>query len=363
MNKSIQIIGIALAVLLIGIGVYTSKRDTSAEVIRIGAIVPLTGQYAALGESVRNAMIMAKDDLGEDANIEIIFEDDAYDPKLAVTAYKKLRDIDDIDAVVVLGAPSIQAVSSLTNADAIPLLALGGTLVYEKDTVFQLMPSSNLLFPVLGEIYGKKYKNIAIAHSNATLFADNTKAFISGLPDDVRYEEFVLTPDSDYRTEVQKIVRMNPDATTVFLPQGDALAFLQVLRVQDREGKIKIVCDFGTEIAPDEYANAIGSDRLDGCVSTNVAQTSTDGFLKEYSERFNSAPQITADFSYDAVMIVNELAKSTPKSDWVNTLAADDFEFDGYASGRMQFNDDGTRLDLPPEVHVYENGKFVPLEE
>src|SRR5688572_8422198 len=100
MKQSIKIIGVLVLILLVGISLYSSRQETSSEVVRIGAIIPLTGQYGALGGSVQKAMTMTKDDLGANANIEIIFEDDQYDPKLAVTAYKKLRDIDHIDAVV-----------------------------------------------------------------------------------------------------------------------------------------------------------------------------------------------------------------------------------------------------------------------
>lgn len=359
MNKLTKIILGIIAIGLIVWAVIASQNPQVNQKIKVGVILPLSGQYAALGESDRNAIIMAKEDLKAD-NIEFIFEDDKYDAKTAVTAYQKLASIDHIDAVVVLSAPSIQAIAPLTNKQNIPLLGLGGTIVYEKDSVFQLMPSSDSLFPTLGKIYGEKYKNIAVAHSSATLFADNTKAFMKGLPTDVKAQDIIISSASDYRTEVQKIIALNPDAVTTFMPKEDAIKFLKALRVQDGAGKIKIVCDFGTAIAIDEYTAAIGADRLEGCIATNLADTTTEEFKAKYKSRFGGDMMITADFAYDAVGMIQKLASQYAKQDWVKELSASGFAYKGEASGEIKFNDNGTRLDLPPKVDVYKGGKFVP---
>lgn len=363
MNKSIKIlIGIVAVIAIIwGITSSLEPQQTSAEKIHVGVILPLSGQYAALGESDRNAILMAKEELKAD-NIELYFEDDKYDAKTAVTAYQKLKSINNIDVVIVLSAPSIQSIAPRTNEANIPLLGLGGTIVYEKDTVFQLMPSSNLLFPTLGKLYGEKYKKIAVAHSNAALFVENTNAFMKGIPSGVTAQDITISPASDYRTEVQKIIATNPDAVTAFMPKEEAIKFLQALRVQDRDGKIKIVCDFGFEIAPDEYAKAIGKERLEGCVSTNIADTVTPEFKERYKTQFGSDVQITADFAYDAIGIIQTLSKRYPKQDWVKELSSSGFEYTGGVSGNMKFSEDGTRLDLPPKVNVYKEGKFVPLQ-
>lgn len=357
MKKIIVIVIATLAV--VGIG-YSAIKAPSVkdQKIKVGVILPLSGQYASLGESDRNAMILAKDDLKAD-NIELFFEDDKYDAKTAVSAYQKLRSIDHVDALVVLSAPSIQAIKPLTDADNIPLLGLGETIVHEKDSVFQVMPLSDTLFPTLGKIYGEKYKNIAIAQSNASLFADNAKAFKKGLPADVVSTDIILNPATDYRTEVQKIIALKSEAVTIFFPKDDAIKFLKALRVQDPKGSVKIVCDFGTEIATADYEAAIGKDRLEGCMSTNIGETAMSDFKNEYKARFGSDAMITADFSYDAVGIVKKLAESNSKDKWISSLSSPSFEYRGKASGTIKFNDDGSRFDNGPAIHQYVGGKFV----
>lgn len=361
MNTYIKtFVGVIVFALIIFVGSIVIKDEKSTDTIKVGVIVPLSGQYAFIGESDRNAILMAKEELKAD-NIELFFEDDKYDAKTAVSAYQKLRNIDGIDVVIMMSAPSIQSVAPLTNKDGILLLGLGGTIVYEKDSVFQLMPSANLLFPMLGKIAGEKYKKIVVAHSNAALFVENTSAFMRGIPSGVDAKDITISPASDYRTEVQKIIALHPDAVTTFFPKEDAIKFLQALRVQDPEGKIRIICDFGTEIAADEYAAAIGKERLEGCVSTNLADTVTPEFKGRYKEKYGSDPQITGDFAYDAIGIIKILGKE-PKEEWIKVLSSKDFEYKGGVSGDIKFNEDGTRLDLPPKVNVYKEGKFVPVE-
>lgn len=368
------VVGIVLIILIIVYVVVSGRQGmmTKSEV-HVGVILPLTGQYASLGESDRNAMLLAQKDLGPaGANIKLYFEDDAYDAKTAVSAYQKLKSLNHIDVVVVLSAPSIQSIAPLTNTDGIPLLGLGGTIVYEKDTVFQLMPSGNLIFSTLGKLYGEKYKKIAVAHSSAPLFVENARMFRTGLPAGVEAPDHIVNPAGDHRTEVQKIVASRPDAVTLFMPKDDAIKFLQALRVQDRNrvGHIAIVCDFGVEIAVAEYTEAIGKDRLEGCVSTNLADTAQEDFKNRYRAAYAGAePQLTADYAYDAVGLIKELAdaaeagpeKAPAAGEWVKRLSSSDFIYKGKASGEIRFNEDGTRLDLPPVVKVYRNGVFVPM--
>lgn len=362
MKKQIKT-GIYLIVLILLVifvaGIFSRKNDT--ESIKVGVILPLSGQYAAIGETDRNSMLMAKNDF-KASNIELYFEDDKYDARTAVTAYQKLRSINNVDVVVVLSAPSIKAIKPLTDKDGIPLLALGATLVNEVDSVFQLMPSGDMLFVTLGQITGDKYKNIVVAHSNAELFTLNSRGFIKGLARDVSYTDVTIAPSSDYRTEVEKIIQKKPDAVTAFMPKEEALKFLKSLKIQDQSGKIKIVCDFGTELAVDEYVAVLGRERLEGCVSTNIADTANLSFKEKYKNTYNVEPVITADYAYDSIGLVKMLSDSTKKSNWIELLAGSDFSYNGHASGEIRFNQDGTRLDVPPKVNVFKNGKFTEVK-
>jgi len=48
----------------------------------------------------------------------------------------------------------------------------------KKDSVFSAYAFRNTLFVVLGKLAGARYKNIAVVHGNADLFAINGANFI-----------------------------------------------------------------------------------------------------------------------------------------------------------------------------------------
>jgi ABC-type branched-subunit amino acid transport system substrate-binding protein len=84
MNNLKKIIIVSLGILVIlGIVLFTQKDNESNntnEIVKVGVIIPSSGQYAVLGESVKNSILMSLQDL-ENKNIEVIFEDDEFDPK------------------------------------------------------------------------------------------------------------------------------------------------------------------------------------------------------------------------------------------------------------------------------------------
>ena len=84
MKKTIWII--VAVVILVGLVVWGNSKPNGStdELLRVGVITPLTGNFAIFGERMRNAMEMAKEDLGPAAeNIELIYED-ACQPTQAV---------------------------------------------------------------------------------------------------------------------------------------------------------------------------------------------------------------------------------------------------------------------------------------
>lgn len=364
MNRNKRIlVGVLLLVLIIILYVVSAGtgNNTQNKKVRIGIITPLTGQYAMYGEVNKNAAKMAEEKYGKD-NVEIFVEDDEYDAKKAVSAYQKLRSANNIDAVIVLGAPSIQAIKPLTDRDNIPLLGLGVTLVYEKDSVFQLMPAGERAMPESGKLYSEKYDKIVVAHSSAELFKKNADGFKKGIDPKDLIAEVSIPPASDYRTEISKILKLNPDLVTVAFPLEDSIKFLKALRVLDPERKVNIACDFTTELAPKDYIEAFGSDRLEGCISVNLAQTTTEEFKKEYKQKFGIDMIMTGDTTYDAVDMVVKLANKYPRNKWVGELSTSYYIYSGGVTGEIRFNDDGTRLDSDPVVSVFRGDGFVKIK-
>lgn len=88
---------------------------------RIGLILPLSGPSAYWGTYLKNGALLGHSKLAETSRskIELIFEDDHLDAAAAVSAYRKLRDTNKINAVILFGAQSGRSVIPLAEKEGI----------------------------------------------------------------------------------------------------------------------------------------------------------------------------------------------------------------------------------------------------
>lgn len=88
------VVVVALAIWLV---LIQTKREPGE--IKIGAVLPLTGNNAVDGEAAKQAIDLALEEKAKDLkqkglNVKVVYEDDKMDPKEGVNAAKKLINID-----------------------------------------------------------------------------------------------------------------------------------------------------------------------------------------------------------------------------------------------------------------------------
>ena len=359
-NKTKLIIGAIGLVVILSLVVYQFQSKSNGS-IKVGVILPMTGQYAMFGESLKQAIEMsrAKLDPKVATNMTIIYEDDQYDAKTAVSAYHKLKDIDGVNVVVVLGAPSIEALKPLVTKDNIVMLALGESLFHEPDTIFQLMPAGDLIFPTLGQLASKNYKNIAVVSAPSSLFTLNANLFKQGLAKETGMQDIVVATDDQIRTSVTKLLASKAEATTVMLPLDSGIKFLRELKNQKGGRSIAIICDANMQLAIGEYIKAVGEEMLNGCLSATLPNTFSSWFLADYKAKYKTEPILTADYAYDSIGMIAELVQKYPVADWSKVLAKD-YHYTG-ASGEITFNQNGTRSG-GVAVYKLQGGRFVEVK-
>ena len=118
MNKRYSWIIAIAAVFLIGGFLMMRNEQQPTEgakpIVKIGVTLPLTGGVAMLGESNKNALLLAKQQLKNTKyDYEFVFEDDAFSPKQAASTANKLINIDQVDALISFGSPAGNAVSPI----------------------------------------------------------------------------------------------------------------------------------------------------------------------------------------------------------------------------------------------------------
>ncbi|HEV3363548.1 MAG TPA: ABC transporter substrate-binding protein, partial [Acidimicrobiia bacterium] len=119
--------------------------DPAAKVIRLGAVAPLTGPQAIIGEPYLNGTRVLFDALNSRGGIagtyrvEILAEDNAYDQPTTIQKYQKLKDRVTLFALV-LGTGPVKAVVPQLRADG--MVAGAGSLDIEWVAEENLLPLS-----------------------------------------------------------------------------------------------------------------------------------------------------------------------------------------------------------------------------
>ena len=95
-NKLLIAIGAAVLIGIVSLLAYrTQNQSVSGDVIRIGAILPLTGQFASAGNAVRAGIELAVEKINNDNpnRIKLFFYDTKSESKNAAMGYSRLRSL------------------------------------------------------------------------------------------------------------------------------------------------------------------------------------------------------------------------------------------------------------------------------
>lgn len=308
----------------------TGGSSSSAEPIKIGAIVSLTGTYAGLGEPQKKVIEMEVKRINDAGGIngrkiEVLIEDDGTDETKAVAAVTKLIDQDKVVAILgTTGTGTTMAIRSAIDKAGIPEVSMaGGNAVTGKfdPLVFQTAWSNALVIPYelaymkkhgitkIGLIsdsggYGKDGKSLietAVAEYGITITSNQT--FNVG--------------DADMTAQLTNIKKSGAEAVVMWTAGKEAATVVKNAKALGLT--IPIYGSHGN--ARLEFAEGVGADGngfLFGAGHVLIPSTyGTDTpefkvateFIDNYKAAAGATPSTFAGHAYDALYLVTEAAK------------------------------------------------------
>lgn len=349
MNKSSKIVIAIIAIMLIAvIAVSVNKKTTIAgekATVKIGVTLPLTGPVAMLGESVKNALILAKDQIKDTKyNYELVFEDDAFNPKNAATTASKLINVDKVDAIISFGSPVGNTVSPIAeqahithinNFASDPNVAKGEynflhyTPPYKDSELFiselKKRDIKNLVF------FGQQDNPGALALINA--FEKDIKNTDIKVLDTEKFN----TGTTDFRSAILKVKNLGADIYVLEATSPE----LEILTKQLREAGINSPV---TTMEAFEFSDQLSL--FEGMWYINAADPS-QSFVDSYEQKYGSFPKFGAGNGYDVVnMIVKATetagnGKTIPTRAEINDSLSKMKSFDGVMGQNMKMDDNG----------------------
>jgi branched-chain amino acid transport system substrate-binding protein len=324
----------------------SNKKNEPGTKIKIGAVIPLTGEVATYGESLKKGFELA---LAEDSGkYEIIYEDSKADKNTGISAINKLISIDKVNFImgdatsgVTLAIAPIAEKNKVILFDAI---ATSDAIIKSGDYIFRNAPS-NYKQAIKASSFittDLKINEIAIIYNQTDYGVNLSDKFKSELKTKnitPLFESAYQDGTSDFKTILAKLKASK--AKAVFVP-GNYEETANMLK-QAREMGIDIPF-VGTDGAYSPKLIEIASNATKNFyltmmgVDANSEMNKT--FVSNYKAKYNSEPDVFSSYGYEAVKILLEaIKKEGNNSDKVKEYLYKS-TFNSF-TGQLKFDSDG----------------------
>jgi branched-chain amino acid transport system substrate-binding protein len=375
---AIIIAAIVIAAIVTGAW-YVNRKDknnSTAEPIRIGAVLPLTGQTQMYGQYNKEGMELALAEINNQGGIagrplEIIYEDTTSNVTAAVSAIQKMINVNKILVIITsASSPETLAEAPIAEVAKAVLIACGSAASKVRDAgdyIFRLKVSVDKEVQELQALAAGKFR----AKNAYLLYVQNdygesvkqavTEVFPASGIKLLGLEGFKLE-ESDYRSFLIKVKEANPDIVVlVGWPKNLGYIMKQAKELGINKQFIAPAGAIGPDIT------AIAGPAADGLIYTmefnlNDSQGSVKKFIADFHAKYNKDPELFAAMGYDAVKIIAEAIKVCG---FDSTCVKDNLykvqNYDG-GSGLISFDDHGDVM-KPMIFMTIKDGQFVPLEQ
>lgn len=301
----------------------------SAEGLKVGALMPMTGGLRAYGTSSLNGVKLAIEEVNKAGGVNggkmsLAVGDTGTSPQQGVDAAQILVNVEKVKALV--GAlssgitiPVAAAVSSragipqISNASTSPKI----TKLKDNDFLFRTVPTEAVHGIALAQVaLEKKVKNVSIVYVNnhhgkglAQSFAMHFKKGGGAIKQSISYEKH----QTSYRSELQRAAKGKSDTMLLIgYPEDGILILKQALKGGFFRNYV-----FSGSMKDPEVIKTIGAKVLNGTFATALEfrGKAREAFSTSYRKFFGELPpKPFIDSAYDATMLF-ALASERAKSD------------------------------------------------
>jgi len=374
MNKTTKIIlGIVVAIIVIG-GIWYGASKKPKETIKIGVIGPLTGDIAEYGQNIKNAVDLALEEINNTGGIngrklQLIYEDHACEPSKAVTAIRKLINIDKVDLILseACSSPALAMAPIAEQEHKLLMLCTESNYKIKDagDYIFRVYPSDAFQGKKLAEmISSKEYKNVALIYINNDYGLGLKKVFEAEflkLGGKTLITETHQMGATDFRSQITKIKATKPEVIVLAEHPKDGALIMKQL--QELGVNVPI---YGSDAMKDEVVIQTAGSAAENLITVfpvHPKGADYDQFELVYKNKYGKIPEGYALYGYDALkliaLIIDKVGLDPIK------IKDELYKVKDYkgVTGVIGFDDFGERISVDYNVYMIKNGQFVPYEE
>jgi branched-chain amino acid transport system substrate-binding protein len=388
MDKNKIFIAVIIILIAAGVVAYKNSRSntgrSSDATIKIGALLPLTGAFAAYGEDTQNGLQLAQQEIEQRTGwkVDLIIEDSASDPKVAAQAANKFINVERVPAVIAgSGSSSNLAVAPLMEQAKVPYIVISSTpkLNEAGKYVFKVHPDiQGEVIRMLQYMVRHEVKKVAVVYdqsSDTQIVAKDeflSRAREAGL-EILASEGLDGRATSDFRTVLTKATSSQPQA--LYLLLNDRAGANTVNQSRDMGLKQQF---FGwASLESGVFLGTAGS-AAEGTIFTGQPFSCDSGteamamYCRQYKEKFaGRLPTQYGAHAYHVLQLLIKVIQENSLADKLNDIAGRDLIVENLlktrnyqgVSGELTFDSEGNVHDKDFVLRIVKDGKFVKLEE
>ena len=350
--------------------VLSATAALAQEPVKVGIVLPISGQNA---QYVKQYMVAAHEMAVKDTNdkggvlgrkIELVVEDSRTDPSSAVSALRKLADVDKILA-------SFSGFTPLTMPQ-LPIAEEKRIIVVAPSTEHPDLTKSKwaVRMTPTADKSGIKTGQLAIGHGMKTaalIVEDNEsiriterafRAEFEKLGGKVVQSESFKNQDTDVRGQLTKLRAARPDALYIVTSTGRPMA-LVLKQINEVGFKPKQI--FANHLIEDKEVRAIGGEMAEGVIYTslNVAPA----FAKRVKDQLGYDPDANFGKHYDASMLLFDAIRRAGSVDAAKVRDAI-YSYGKFSGVLGEFVFDGSgEPGILPSTKIVKGGQYVPYDK
>jgi branched-chain amino acid transport system substrate-binding protein len=377
MSKRLLTIGLAIMLVfsMAMLGSACGDNGAKGDVIKIGMALPLTGDSAMYGETVRDGVEFAVDEINaaggiDGKQIELLIEDDKGNPQEAATVAQKLSE--DKSLFCMIGhVNSSCTIAGLPIYDENGLTVLNTSSSAENITqmgyrnFFRTVIHDGLQAPMMirhaVENLGLSKIACIVANSDYGLgLLDGAKKAAADFDAEIVAEEqYVPLTDKDFSVQLAKINQENPEALLILGDYNEAGLIIKQMKAAGMDIPVITPAACSNE-AMIELAGADAAEGifLLGYWDPERPESKVKDFVEAYKGAHDGAvPDERNAYGYEIPyiikMAIEDGATKETLADVLRTI-----EFDG-PTGVTKFDENGDVSEKMQMVFIVENGKFA----
>lgn len=285
---------IQLLLLLLIVG-----SSAHADSFKVGVSAPLTGDLAEYGQAVRNGFLLSNSE-HLNSHLQFIFEDNKYDAKEAVSTFRSLVTMKQVNLFFSWGETPLHAIAPLAQRAAVPTVAMSVDSSPAKgrnSIIIGVNAARQFVDTVANNMRARGFQKLCLIATEdpfllALISAFKTTAFSV---EQIQVAARVPPSERDFRALVTKLKSNSScEALGVYLLSGQVGVFYRELTKQGVS-----LPTFGTDVFESRSEIQLGGSAMRGAVYPNIYVPSE--FRELYQKSYSNDSQLG--YAYNAYVI------------------------------------------------------------